>query len=113
MLFIAKRLRDLRLNANLTQERVAELSEFNYKFYQKLESGNNKYIRLDTIVRIANFWGMTLSEFFSAENDCSYKKECSKQKSGLWEGREKCPSQMGHKAYFLIVPSESSLRKLL
>lgn len=80
MLFIAKRLRDLRLNANLTQERIAELSEFNYKFYQKLESGNNKYIRLDTIVRIANFWGMTLSEFFSAENDCSYKKECSKQK---------------------------------
>lgn len=80
MLFIAKRLRDLRLNAGLTQERVAELSGFNYKFYQKLELGHNKYIRLDTIVRLAKFWGMGLSEFFSVENDCSYKKECLKQK---------------------------------
>ena len=95
MLFIAKRLRDLRLNANLTQERVAELSEFNYKFYQKLESGNNKYIRLDTIVRIANFWGMTLSEFFSAENDCSYKKECSKKKSRPGGGPRKMPKPNG------------------
>lgn len=76
MLFIAKRLRDLRLSAGLT----AELSGFNYKFYQKLELGHNKYIRLDTIVRLAKFWGMGLSEFFSVENDCSYKKECLKQK---------------------------------
>ncbi|MBE6412193.1 MAG: helix-turn-helix transcriptional regulator [Opitutales bacterium] len=81
MLFIGKRLKDLRLQANLTQEQFSEQAGFNYKFYQNLESGRNKYIRLDTIERLAKSYNMQLWEFLKPPDD-SYLKDCKKRIPG-------------------------------
>lgn len=78
MLFIGKRLKDLRLQANLTQEQFAEKAGFNYKFYQNLESSRNKYIRLDTIERLAKSHNIPLWEFLKPPNE-AYTKDCIKR----------------------------------
>ncbi len=39
------------------------LSGLGYKFYQKLESGTKKQIWLETVERLAETYGLTVSEF--------------------------------------------------
>ena len=50
---LAKRLRELRDQQGLTQERLAELSGVDYKHIQLLESQNAPAAKLDTIEKLA------------------------------------------------------------
>ena len=61
---IARRMKDLRLLCGLTQEEFAEHAEIAYKFYQHLESGRKRLIRIDTIMRLAKAYNLELWEFF-------------------------------------------------
>lgn len=53
MVFIGNRSRQLRLQKGLAQEQFAEHAGFNYKFYQNIESARQKYMRIDTVERLA------------------------------------------------------------
>lgn len=49
---LAVNLRYLRLRANLTQEQMAELVDFEFKFYQRLEGGRKGQIKVETVERL-------------------------------------------------------------
>jgi transcriptional regulator with XRE-family HTH domain len=55
---LAQNLRHLRLCANLTQEQMAEVVGFEYKFYQKLEGGRKPQIKVETVERLARPFGL-------------------------------------------------------
>ena len=61
---IAQRLKDLRKLSKLTQEEFAEHADMNYRYYQHLESGRKKFLRIDTIERICRAYGIEVWEFF-------------------------------------------------
>ncbi|MGF0068926.1 helix-turn-helix domain-containing protein [Candidatus Spyradosoma sp. SGI.093] len=61
---ISERLKLLRAHSGLTQEEFAEHAGMSYKFYQQIESGRKKLIRIDTIQRLAEAYGIELWEFF-------------------------------------------------
>ena len=50
---IALRLKELRARHSITQEEIAQISGFSFKFYQQLESGKKKQIWLETVERLA------------------------------------------------------------
>ncbi len=61
---ISQRLKDLRKLSKLTQEEFAEHADMNYRYYQHLESGRKKFLRIDTIERICRAYGIEVWEFF-------------------------------------------------
>lgn len=61
---ISPRLKELRALSGLTQEEFSEYAEINYKFYQQLEAGRRKLVRIDTVQRICRAYGIELWEFF-------------------------------------------------
>lgn len=62
---IPTRIRELRKAAGFTQEEFSEYSQMSYKFYQHVESGRKKLIRIDTIERICKAYDIALYEFFA------------------------------------------------
>ena len=50
---LLKRLRELRVGKGLTQEEFAERSAISYKYYQAVEAGRKRDLRLSTLVRLA------------------------------------------------------------
>lgn len=48
-----KRLRELRNKRELTQEKLSELAEIDYKYLQKIEGKNPPNIKLETIEKLA------------------------------------------------------------
>ena len=64
--FIAARLRALRARHGLTQEQVAALLETDLKWYQRVE-WCDKDVRASSIDRMAAVFGLTATEFLSAE----------------------------------------------
>ncbi len=62
---IARRLRELRLRHELTQEEFAQVAGFSFKFYQQLESGTKKQIWLETVERLATAYGLSVSAFLA------------------------------------------------
>lgn len=62
---LLKRLRDLRLEKGLTQEEFAEQSGISYKYYQAVEAGRKKDLRLSTIERLAKAHGMETWELLA------------------------------------------------
>jgi transcriptional regulator with XRE-family HTH domain len=67
ILLIATRLRQLRHRHGLTQQEFAELAGLGFKFYQQLESGRKKQIWLETIVRLAEPYGLEPWQFLSPQ----------------------------------------------
>ncbi len=59
----AKRLRELRKSKGLTQEKLAEVSDIDYKYLQKLESSNPSSPTLSVIEKLSRGLGITLTEF--------------------------------------------------
>lgn len=55
---LAQNLRYLRLRADLTQEQIAEIVGFEFKFYQKLEGGRKPQIKVETVERLAKPFGL-------------------------------------------------------
>jgi transcriptional regulator with XRE-family HTH domain len=66
-LFLAKRLRALRKQTGLSQERFAEHAGISYKVYQSYEAGRRWNLRLSTILKLAGIHGLTLSSLFSSK----------------------------------------------
>ena len=61
------RLKDLRKRHKLTQERFSELSGISYKYYQAIEGGRKKDLRLSTLERLAKAYGIDVYELLSPE----------------------------------------------
>ena len=52
------RLKDLRASKGLTQEQFAEQSGMSYKYYQAVEAGRKRDLRLSTLDRLAKAHGL-------------------------------------------------------
>ncbi|MCX7998397.1 MAG: HIT domain-containing protein [Leptospiraceae bacterium] len=77
------RIKTLRLNRGLTQEKLGELSGLEYKHIQLLESRKAPNARIDTIYSIARGLGTSLAEFFSDELFQEKPKESIKKNNFL------------------------------
>jgi DNA-binding Xre family transcriptional regulator len=62
---LAKRIKDLRTEHNLTQEKLAELSGVDYKHIQLLESSRAPSAKLDTLEKIAKAFKITPSKLIN------------------------------------------------
>ena len=62
-LAFTKTLRKLRLERNMTQEQLAEISGVDYKYFQKLEGQNPSSPTLATLEKLAKGLNISLSEF--------------------------------------------------
>ena len=58
-------LRKLREIRDLSQEDVAHLAKIDYKFYQSIEAGRRKELRVSTIERIAKVYGLEAYELLA------------------------------------------------
>ena len=56
------RLRELRLKHGYTQQKLAELSDLDYKHIQRLESKNPTDVKLETIEKLAKAFKTTRSK---------------------------------------------------
>lgn len=65
--FLRVRLRELRQKAGLTQEAYAEQAKFSYKYYQGIERGQWTNLRLRTLEKLADGYGVSLQELFSTK----------------------------------------------
>lgn len=61
------RLRELLALHGLTQETFAELGGFSYKYYQALEAGRGRDLRLSTLERLAKAYGVDVHELLSPQ----------------------------------------------
>lgn len=80
---VAVRIKTLRMNRGLSQEKLGELSGLEYKHIQLLESRKAPHARIDTIYNIAQGLGISLSEFFSDEMFKEKPKQNAKKNSFL------------------------------
>jgi transcriptional regulator with XRE-family HTH domain len=71
---LRKRLRELRKKAGLTQEAFAEHAKFSYKYYQGIERGQWTNLRLRTLEKLAEGYGIELWELLRPEKP-NIKKE--------------------------------------
>lgn len=61
------RLRELRKITGWSQEQVAELAKLDYKFYQSIEAGRRKQLRVSTLERIAKPYGLEAYHLLAPE----------------------------------------------
>ena len=81
---LTARLKSLRLQRGMTQEAFAEASGISYKYYQAVEQGLKKDLRLSTIIRLAKAHGMEAWELLKPETMEARKwKADPKRKSEL------------------------------
>ena len=76
-----KKLQDLRKQAGLTQEALAEALYVSRTAISKWESGRG-YPNIDSLKAIANFFGITIDELLSSNELLTIAEEDSKQKEG-------------------------------
>ena len=62
---LLKRLKQLREARGLTQEQFSEASGISYKYYQAVEAGRKRDLRLSTLERLAKAHGLELWQLFS------------------------------------------------
>jgi transcriptional regulator with XRE-family HTH domain len=61
------RLKELRKIHRLTQEAFSERSGISYKYYQAIEGGRKRDLRLSTLERLAKPYGIELWQLFSPQ----------------------------------------------
>jgi transcriptional regulator with XRE-family HTH domain len=61
---LLERLKQLRKDAGLTQEQFAERAGMSYKYYQQVEAGRKRDLRLSTLERLARAHRIDLCELF-------------------------------------------------
>lgn len=59
------RLRHLRKVHGLSQERFAEMAGISYKYYQAVEAGWKRELRLSTLERLARSYGIEVHQLLS------------------------------------------------
>jgi transcriptional regulator with XRE-family HTH domain len=57
---LLRRLRELRKRHGLSQEAFAEKAGMSYKYYQAVEAGRKKQLRLSTLEKLADAYGLEL-----------------------------------------------------
>ena len=62
---LLRRLRELRKANELTQEAFAELAGMGYKYYQAIEAGRKKELRVSTLEKLAAAYGIELWELLA------------------------------------------------
>lgn len=67
ILRLAQNLRYLRLRAHLTQEQMAEIAGFDFKFYQKLEGGRKPQLKIETVERLGRPFGLEAWQLLSPQ----------------------------------------------
>jgi len=63
------KLRELRVARGLTQEQFAEKSGMSYKYYQAVEAGRKRDLRLSTLERLASAHGLEVWELMRPTAD--------------------------------------------
>lgn len=61
------RLRELRKLHGLSQEKFSEISGFSYKFYQLIEIGRKNDLRLSSLERLAEAYGIEVHELLGPD----------------------------------------------
>jgi transcriptional regulator with XRE-family HTH domain len=61
------RLRELRELHAITQEEFAHMAGLDYKFYQSIEAGRRKEIRVSTLEKIAKAYGIEVYQLLAPE----------------------------------------------
>jgi len=64
---LLKRLKQLRKRAGLTQEAFAEKAGMSYKYYQQIEAGRKRDLRLSTLEKLARAHRIRLSELLRGD----------------------------------------------
>ena len=64
---LLRRLRELRDAHGLTQEAFAELAGMNYKYYQAVEAGRKRELRLSTLEKLAAPYGIEVWELLAPQ----------------------------------------------
>jgi transcriptional regulator with XRE-family HTH domain len=59
---LGKRIKQLRLKHGLTQQKLSEIANIDYKYIQKIEGKNPPAIKIDTIGRITKAFKTTPSK---------------------------------------------------
>lgn len=68
---IGKRIREFRLKAGLTQEKLASLLEITFQQVQKYERGITK-VNLDRLQELASILNVPISAFFNEQDTTAY-----------------------------------------
>jgi transcriptional regulator with XRE-family HTH domain len=61
------RLRELRKLHGLSQEKFSEISGFSYKFYQLIEIGRKNDLRLSSLERLSEAYGIEVHELLGPD----------------------------------------------
>lgn len=59
------RLRELRKRHELSQEAFAEIAGISYKYYQAVEAGRKRELRISTLERLAQAYGLEVYQLLS------------------------------------------------
>jgi len=70
---LLQRLRELRRLTGLTQEEFAEKAGMSYKYYQAIEAGRKRDLRLSTLERLAGAYGLEVHELLASHLPRSFK----------------------------------------
>ena len=61
------RLKELRKNHQVTQEEFSERNGISYKYYQAIEAGVKKELRISTLERLADAYGIEVWELLGPD----------------------------------------------
>lgn len=64
---LTRKLKASRLDLGLTQEAFAERANLSYKYYQSLESGARRHVRITTVDKLADALGVPTWELLHPE----------------------------------------------
>jgi len=62
---LVQRLKELRKLHHVTQEQFSERTGISYKYYQAIETGVKKELRISTLERLANSYGIEVWQLLS------------------------------------------------
>jgi transcriptional regulator with XRE-family HTH domain len=85
------RIRELREARGLSQEAFAEKAGLTYKYYQHVESGRRRDIRLSTLDKLAKACGLKLWELFNFDAELAVGEDPGEYKVPKPAGRRKGP----------------------
>lgn len=74
------RLKRLRAEHGLTQEQFTERASISYKYYQAVEAGRKRDLRLSTLERIAAAYGLGVHELLAPEEVAPKRPKPEKRK---------------------------------
>jgi transcriptional regulator with XRE-family HTH domain len=85
------RIRELRLARGLSQEAFAEKAGLTYKYYQHVESGRRRDIRISTLSKLAKACDLKLWELLNFDSEPVLGEDPGGYKAGKPTGRRKAP----------------------